>query len=110
MYVFGHKLLRVRESINVILYTKLEIQEGCIPTVKLSYMLLMNCLLEEEGKHVLFITVSSAMIRFSLITVTFVFATIFKHLCSTPGISWRRKGRGASCKAVLSNRVRRTVN
>jgi len=97
MYVFGHKLLTERKSINVILYTKLDIQEGCISTVKLRCMLSRNCLLEKEGKYVLFVTVSSAIVRFTLITVIFLFATIFKHLCSTLGTSWRRKRRGASC-------------
>jgi len=65
MYVFEHKLLTVRESINVILYTKLKIQEGCTSTVKLRCMLSQDCLLKKEGKYVLFVTVSSAMIRFS---------------------------------------------
>ena len=73
-------------------------------------MLLRNCLLEKEGKYVLFVSVSSTMVRFTVITVTFLFATMFKHLCSTPGTRWRRKGRGASCTAVLSNRVQRKVN
>jgi hypothetical protein len=58
-------------------------------------MFLRNCLLEKEGKYVLFVTVSSAMVRFASITVTFLFATIFKHLCSTPGTSCGRKGRGS---------------
>ena len=57
--------------------------------------------MEKEGKCVLFFTVPSAMVRFTLITVNFLFATVFKYPYSTTGSSWRRKGRGASCAALL---------
>jgi hypothetical protein len=50
--------------------------------------------LEKEEKYVLFVAVSSVMVRFTLITVTLLFATIFKHLSSTPRLAGGRKGGG----------------